>query len=173
VNAPVKVQWSVHEDLNVLVYASLSRVLEQAPTDDKLGVFGLMAQAAADEVAAFQQQQIDDLWAVADDTGLVVTFDTTSVQSALDAVFNTEAVSGEYDGVFGTFADACREADRKFQQQAKRTPRPFNDHLPAATRQALDWLLQIDDADRLKHFIDGRSPSEAKKILAYLKARRS
>ena len=73
--------------LSTAIYASLSRVIEFAPIENKLAVFGLMARTAAEDLAAFRQQMIDDLWLVASEIGLVTKFGTTSVQSVLAMAF--------------------------------------------------------------------------------------
>ena len=73
--------------LSTAIYASLSRVIEFAPIDNKLAVFGLMARTAAQYFGAFRQQMIDDLWLVASEIGLVTMFGTTSVQSVLAMAF--------------------------------------------------------------------------------------
>jgi hypothetical protein len=71
-----------------LLYQSLTRVIEGAPVQSKLPVFGLMAQTAADDAAALRQQYIDDLWLVAGNVGLVRLLGTASVQAALAVAFN-------------------------------------------------------------------------------------
>jgi hypothetical protein len=76
------------DDLSVATFASLYRVLERAPVERKLSVFGLMGKCAAEEVSAFRQHLIDDLWAVAVGTGLVSQLGTTSVQHRLAAAFS-------------------------------------------------------------------------------------
>jgi hypothetical protein len=72
----------------VAMYASLCRVIEGAPVENKLAVFGLMARTAAADTAVYRQQMIDDLWFVADDLGLVTLVGATSVQAALAAAFD-------------------------------------------------------------------------------------
>jgi hypothetical protein len=72
----------------VAVYASLTRVIECAPIQNKLAVFGLMAKTAASEVAALRQQYIDDLWLVAGDIRLIDLLGTASVQATLCAAFD-------------------------------------------------------------------------------------
>ena len=71
----------------VAIYASLCRVIEGAPVQNKLVVFGMMARAAAADVSAVRQQAIDDLWFVADNLGLVALVGVTSVQEALATAF--------------------------------------------------------------------------------------
>jgi hypothetical protein len=72
---------------DVRIYASLCRVLEQAPIENKLRVFGLMAHYAADEISERRQQYIDDLWWVAEEVGLVRLLGVTDVQNALSDAF--------------------------------------------------------------------------------------
>jgi hypothetical protein len=75
-------------------------------------------------------------------------------------------------GLIGsTFVDACRQADR--EHQARPTSGRPNRHLPESLRQAIDYLLRENDADRLKKFLAGRSQAETQKILAYIEGKRS
>jgi len=71
----------------VALYASLCRVIEGAPIENKLRVFGLMAQTAAADTCAFRQRVIDDLLEVANDLGLVSKFGVTRMQDVLSAAF--------------------------------------------------------------------------------------
>jgi len=80
------------ERAQVAMYASLSRVIEVAPIENKMRVFGLMAQTAAADAAAYRQQMIEDLWYVAGDVGLVTMLGTTSVQATLARAFDGVAV---------------------------------------------------------------------------------
>ena len=66
---------------------SLVRVIERAPIENKLVGFLLMAREAGREVAAFRQQRVDDLWMIADATGLLSMFGRTMVQDALAVAF--------------------------------------------------------------------------------------
>jgi hypothetical protein len=75
------------EELNGRIHASLMRVLEQAPIENRLAVFGLMAKSAAKEVAARKQQVVDDLWFVANAVGLVDLLGVTSVQHSMSLAF--------------------------------------------------------------------------------------
>ena len=77
----------VADRAHVAMYASLCRVIESAPVQNKLVVFGMMAGTAAADAAAYRQQVIDDLWEVASDLGLVSIFGVTSVQGVLAAAF--------------------------------------------------------------------------------------
>jgi hypothetical protein len=71
------------EDLNTRVVASLVRVIEQAPIERRLPVFHLMACVAADEIAARQQQMVDDLTYVAKELGLVELLGAVAVEHAI------------------------------------------------------------------------------------------
>jgi hypothetical protein len=76
------------ERLQVVMYASLCRVIAGAPVENKLRVFSLMARMAAGDTAAYRQQMMDGLWEVAaDDLGLVSLFGVTSVQDVIAAAF--------------------------------------------------------------------------------------
>jgi hypothetical protein len=86
--AHVKIVTVCREDLDVRIYASLCRVLEQAPIENKLRVFGLMARTAASEISERRQQYIDDLWSVAEEVGLVRLLGATDVQNALASAFD-------------------------------------------------------------------------------------
>ena len=79
------------ERYQVALYASLYRVLEQAPVENKLRVYYLMARTAADEISERRQQYVDDLWWVAEQVGLVRQFGATDVQNALSAAFGGAA----------------------------------------------------------------------------------
>jgi hypothetical protein len=76
------------ERAQVAMYASLCRIIEVAPIENKMRVFGLMAQTAAADAAAYRQQMIEDLWYVAGDVGLVTMLGTTSVQATLARAFD-------------------------------------------------------------------------------------
>ena len=76
----------------------------------------------------------------------------------------------DYDWLSGSFARACRDADRQRQDQ-EISARPPVDKLPASTRQAVEWLLKNNDAERLNKFIAEHSPSDAQFIVAYIKGR--
>jgi hypothetical protein len=80
----------------------------------------------------------------------------------------------DYEGLTGTFADACRQADRQHRLQQTRKPldRPRL-HLRESTRQAVEYLLQINDAERLNRFIAEHPRTEAGLIVVYVKGRRS
>jgi uncharacterized tellurite resistance protein B-like protein len=69
------------------MYASLTRALEQAPVQNRLTIFGMMARIAASDLAERRQQYIDDLWDVARDTGLIDLLGATAVQAALSVEF--------------------------------------------------------------------------------------
>jgi hypothetical protein len=71
----------------VAFYASLCRVIEGVPAQNRLPLFGVMAKTAAADTSAFRQQAIDDLWVVAEDLGLVALVGVTSVQDVLAAAF--------------------------------------------------------------------------------------
>jgi hypothetical protein len=75
----------------VALYGGLCRVIEGAPVQNKLAVFGMMARTAAEEASAFRQQVIDDLWLVADGLGLVALVGVTSVQDVLATAFAGDA----------------------------------------------------------------------------------
>jgi hypothetical protein len=89
--AHIKLAAISREDLDVRIYASLCRVLEQAPIENKLPVFWLMARTAAGEISERRQQYVDDLWWVAEQVGLVRQFGATDVQNALSAAFGGAA----------------------------------------------------------------------------------
>lgn len=83
----------------------------------------------------------------------------------------------EYDGLSGTFADACREADRQHRLEAKKPserPRPQAGHrnLAQSTIDALKYVLSQNDADRLDKFLCGRSREQIKLIKEYIRCQR-
>jgi hypothetical protein len=73
----------------------------------------------------------------------------------------------------GTFADACRIADRQHRERIKTREERRQPQLAESTEQALDFLLNVNDADRLNRFIAEHPRTEARLILAYVKERRS
>jgi hypothetical protein len=89
--ATTRTTWPVDfadDRAQVAMYASLTCVIEGAPVENKLAVFGLMARTAAADTAVYRQQMIDDLWFVADDLGLVTLVGATNVQAAIAAAFD-------------------------------------------------------------------------------------
>jgi hypothetical protein len=70
------------DELECRVFASLFRVLELAPIEKRLQIFSLIMRFAADQIAARRQRDIDDLWAIADDIGLIELHGVTYVQNA-------------------------------------------------------------------------------------------
>jgi hypothetical protein len=72
-----------HEQLDVAMYASLTRVLEQAPIENKLAVLGIMVRMAVTDLDARRQAYVDDLWDVARNTGLIDLLGVPAVQAAL------------------------------------------------------------------------------------------
>jgi hypothetical protein len=81
--------------------------------------------------------------------------------------------SNGFDGLIGTFADACRIADRQHRERIKTREERRQPQLAESTKQALDFLLNVNDADRLHRFIAEHPRTEARLILAYVKERRS
>jgi hypothetical protein len=75
------------DQAHVAMCASLRRVTESAPVQNKLTVFRMMARETAAHSAAHRQQMIDDLWFVAEGLGLVALVGITSVQEVLATAF--------------------------------------------------------------------------------------
>ena len=75
------------EEVDVAMYASLTRVLEHAPVQNRLRIFGMMARIAVDDLIGRRQQYVDDLWDVARETGLIDLLGATTVQAALSVEF--------------------------------------------------------------------------------------
>jgi hypothetical protein len=86
-NAPLKITPPTQHDLNVAMHASLTRALAEARIENKLGVFSLMAQAAALEADLFLQTQIAALKDVASSVGLDRLVGTVIVDRTIDAAF--------------------------------------------------------------------------------------
>jgi hypothetical protein len=84
-------------------------------------------------------------------------------------------VPDEYEGLSGIFASACCDADREYgrQQDRRQSASPAIGRLPESTKQAIDWLLSNNDADRLKKFIEDHPSPGIQKIVAYIKGQRS
>jgi hypothetical protein len=87
-NALIEIVVVDRDELDARVCESLRRALQHVRIEKKLAVFTLMARTAADNVAARRQQYIEDLWAIAEEHGLVGRLGATSVASAIDAGFN-------------------------------------------------------------------------------------
>lgn len=89
---------------------------------------------------------------------------------------NADIDADEYEGLSGTFARACRTADRNRTTPGQKIP-PFRprdrDHLPASTSQAIDWLLKYADEQRLRSFLEGRSEQELQRIERYISWKKS
>jgi hypothetical protein len=82
--------WSIcpeWADADAAIYASFGRVLQSAPIENKMVVYGLVAKSAASDAAAIRQDAIDGLWMLAADTGLVALIGTATVQGALSNAF--------------------------------------------------------------------------------------
>jgi len=91
------------------------------------------------------------------------------------AVTPADIVDDEYQGLSGTFARACREADRERATSGQILPFRQRDrnHLPTSTRQAIDWLLKYADEQRLRGFLEGRSEDELQRIERYISWKKS
>ena len=76
-------------------------------------------------------------------------------------------------GLSSTFANACREADSAFRKQQSSQPSAQQDSPAKSTLDAIDYLLREKDEARLKKFLEGRSKSEARKLLAYIERKTS
>lgn len=90
----------------------------------------------------------------------------------MSAVLERQAhnyASDDYDGLSGSFAGACREADRERRPVRRPSRKPVNGQLPESTRQAVDWLLKNNDAVRLNRFVAEHSLSDAQVLVAYIK----
>ena len=86
-NAPFSIPLPTREQFDIAMYASLMRVLLQAPVENRLAVFAMMARMAADDLIERRQQYVDDLWDVAEETGLVRLLGITAVQEVLSVEF--------------------------------------------------------------------------------------
>ena len=94
----------------------------------------------------------------------------------MSAVLERQAynyVPDEYEGLSGTFANACREANRTFRKQQSSQPSANPDGPAKSTLDAIDYLLREKDEARLKEFLGGHSRSEAEKLLAYIERKTS
>jgi hypothetical protein len=78
-------------DADVVIYASFGRVLQGAPIENKMVVYGLLAKSVAADAAAIRQVAIDSLWMLAADNGLVSMLGTATVQDALSIAFTGSA----------------------------------------------------------------------------------
>ena len=82
-------------------------------------------------------------------------------------------VPDEYEGVSGIFANSCQEADHRFRKQQSSRPSAQQDGPAKSTLDAIDYLLREKDEARLREFLEGRSKSEAQKLLAYIERKTS
>jgi hypothetical protein len=87
-NALVKIPVPQQEESDVAMFASLTRVLEQAPTQNRLMVFRMMVRTAVSSLATHRLEAIDDLWGIARDTGLIDLVGVTAVQAAMASEFD-------------------------------------------------------------------------------------
>jgi hypothetical protein len=94
----------------------------------------------------------------------------------MSAVLERQAynyIPDEYEGLSSTFANACREADRAFRKQQSSQSPAKPDGSAKSTLDAIDYLLREGDEARLKEFLEGRSKSEAEKLLAHIERKTS
>jgi hypothetical protein len=75
----------------VFVFASWSRALVGAKPENKLRIFGAMAEDAVTHLHARRQRVVDDLWLVALEIGLVKLVGATNVQAAIAVAFDRGA----------------------------------------------------------------------------------
>ena len=87
-NAHLKIVVVDRDELDARVCAAINRALQHARIEKKLAVFTLMARTAADNIAARRQQYLEDLWAIAEEHGLVSCLGATAIASAIEAEFN-------------------------------------------------------------------------------------
>jgi hypothetical protein len=87
-NAPIEIVVVDRDELDARVCASLRRALQHARIEKKLAVFILMARTAANNIAARRLQYLEDLWAIAEEHGLVSCLGATAIASAIEAEFN-------------------------------------------------------------------------------------
>jgi hypothetical protein len=84
----IKPDWSLPaSDPVAFVFTSWSRALVGAKPENKLRIFGAMAEDAVTYLDVHRQQVIDDLWLVAEEAGLVDLLGVLAVQDALTVAF--------------------------------------------------------------------------------------
>jgi hypothetical protein len=147
---------------NACVDDSVARAIDAAPLDKRADLFRVVARESAHDAAGFRQVKLDELWNLAASISLPQSIGTAKLHQILTA---------EFVGHDSAFAAACREADR--QQRPKRRQEAQQPRLAESTKQAIEFLLHINDADRLNWFIAEHPRTEARLILAYVKERRS
>jgi hypothetical protein len=94
----------------------------------------------------------------------------------MSAVLERQAynyIPDEYEGLSGTFANSCREADHRFRKQQSSQSPAKPDGPAKSTLDAIDYLLREKDEAQLKDFLEGRSKSQAEKLLAYIERKTS
>ena len=80
------------DDPAAFVFASWSRALTGAKPENKLGIFGFIAEDAVTYLHVHRQRVVDDLLLVAGETGLVDLVGATNVQAAIAVAFDRGAV---------------------------------------------------------------------------------
>jgi hypothetical protein len=80
-----------HDDPEASIFASWVRVIEDAPTQNRLVLFGMMAADACACADATRQQLIDDLLEVAGEMGLVDLIGIVAVRDTLMVAFDRGA----------------------------------------------------------------------------------
>jgi hypothetical protein len=85
----------------------------------------------------------------------------------------TKEIRDEYGDLTGSYAEACRIADETYRAKQRQAKRPAESP-PKSTCDAIDWLLKyVNDAERLRKFLEGRREAELIKIQKYIDWKKS
>ncbi len=77
-----------------------------------------------------------------------------------------QPLGDEYEGLSSTFARACKLADAEYAR-TKQVASPPACRLPESTIQAAEYLVRLNDRDRLRAWLIEHTPAERGLILRY------
>jgi hypothetical protein len=157
------------DELHAATAASIARIIPGAPAQNRPAFYKMLARESAAVLAASRQESLDATWDLAASIGLPQAIGTATVQQILADFFGGRPITDRDDG---SFADACREADRQHRMRARK-PSERRPHIPESTRQAVDWLRKYRGDDDLRKFLRGRSKEQIQLIVQYLSRTKS
>jgi hypothetical protein len=83
-----------------------------------------------------------------------------------EGVTNIHTLGDDYDGLSATFARACQLADAEYARLGIR-PSRTDSHLPDSTIAAAEYLVRLNDRDRLRAWLIEHTPVERGLILQH------
>jgi hypothetical protein len=156
--------------------ASLARIIPGAPVQNRPALYKMLARENAASLAVCRQDSLDSTWDIAASVDLPQAIGTSAVQQILADAFGGHPINvrpDTYECLTGTFADACRDADRQYRQQSKQPTVRKQPQLAESTRQAIDWLRKHRSDDDLRNFLRGRSKEQIQLIVQHLSRTKS